>query len=67
MLENECEDKKDGSRRMDKVVLMNMLTKVSSSRSSPGDSPEALKSQDKLQERRSVPADLHEKHVPEDK
>jgi hypothetical protein len=67
MLESDSEDKKDGTPRMDKAVLMNMLTKVNSSHSSPGDGPEALKAQDKLQEHRSVPADLHEKHVPEAK
>jgi hypothetical protein len=64
MLENESDDKKDSGRRMDKAVLMNMLTKINSSITSPGDGPEAPEAPDKLQERRSVPADLHEKHVP---
>lgn len=67
MIEDDREDKKDPARRMDKAVLMNMLTKVSSSRISPGDGIEAPKTQDKLQEHRSVPADLHEKRVPEAK
>jgi hypothetical protein len=64
MIENESDDKKDGGRRMDKAVLINLLTKVNSSDQPPGSSPE-VEGTNGSQPNRLVRTNLQEKQVPE--
>jgi hypothetical protein len=67
MLENESEDKKDGGRRMDKAVLINMLTEVSSHGRSADTTVRAAELISNPQGDQSVPGDSHEQQVPQAK
>jgi hypothetical protein len=64
MIENESDDKKDGGRRMDKAVLINLLTKVNSSDQPRGSSPE-VEGTNGSQPTRLDRTNLQEKQVPE--
>ena len=64
MVENESEERKGAGRRMDKAVLINLLTGVKSSHRTPPGHPTSPEIPAQS-ERRSIPADWHETSVPD--